>query len=136
MLIIIGIIYKAAKIQTHQALNDLTSSTSLVFVIQALFLTATFPSRDNISTFRRLLKTADYSSVFSTTDANEAYYKFMNVYKSLLEISCPVKIIKLHRKFIKREPWITNGLIISSINKANLLKKETKKTEPRISKQI
>ena len=58
---------------------------------------------NNISTFRRLLKSADYSSVLSTTDANEAYDKFMNICKSLLEISCRVKMITLHRKYIRRE---------------------------------
>ena len=60
----------------------------------------------------------------------------MNIYKSLLEISCPVKIIKLgiHRKFIKREPCrpITKGLIISLIHKAKLHKKKLKRKSPEL----
>ena len=78
------------------------------------------------------MQTAVYSSVFSTTDANCAYDKFMNIYKSLLQISCPVKMIKLHRKFIKREPWITKGLIMSSINNAKLLKNKLKTQSPEL----
>ena len=39
-------------------------------------------------------------------------------------------MIKLHRKFIKREPWFTRGLLVSSIRKAKLLKKKLKRQSP------
>ena len=71
----------------------------------------------NILKFRNLLAKADYTSVLSAIDPNEAYNNFMQIYKSLFEISCPVKTTKINKKIIKREPWITSGLLVSSINK-------------------
>ena len=75
----------------------------------------------NILTFRNLLARADYSSVLSTTEANEAYDNFMLIYKSLYKISCPIKTIRGTRKYLKREPWVTSGILTSSIHKAKLL---------------
>ena len=71
----------------------------------------------NILKFRNLLARADYTSVLSAIDPNEAYTNFMQIYKSLFEISCPVKTTKINKKYIKREPWITSGLLVSSTNK-------------------
>ena len=52
----------------------------------------------HIKKFRNLLARADYSSVLSTTDANETYDNFMLIYKSLYETSCPSIIINKQRK--------------------------------------
>ena len=41
----------------------------------------------NIASFRNLLDMADYSTVLSTADANEAYDNFMIIYTLLFEIS-------------------------------------------------
>ena len=60
---------------------------------------------------------ADYLTVLSTADVNEAYDNFMIIYKSLFEISCQVKHMKVKRKYIKREPWITSGILTSPLNK-------------------
>ena len=81
-------------------------------------------------TFRNLLARADYSSVLSTTATNEAYDNFMLIYKSLYEISCPIKTIRGTRKYLKREPWITSGILTSSIHKAKLLRKKLNKPSP------
>ena len=70
-----------------------------------------------------MLHMADYSTVLSTADVNEAYDNFMIIYTSLLEISSPVKHMKVKRKHIKREPWITSGILNSSLNKSKLLRK-------------
>ena len=78
----------------------------------------------NILKFRNLLAKADYTSVLSAIDPNEAYNNFMQIYKSLFEISCPVKTTKINKKYIKREPWITSGLLVSSINKEKLLRRK------------
>ena len=81
----------------------------------------------NILKFRNLLAKADYTSVLSAIDPNEAYNNFMQIYKSLFEISCPVKTTKINNKYIKREPWITSGLLVSSINKDKLLRRKLHK---------
>ena len=67
---------------------------------------------------------ADFSTVLSTADVNETYDNFMIIYKSLFELSCPVKHVKVKKKYIKREPWITSGILTSSLNKAKFLRKK------------
>ena len=52
----------------------------------------------NIASFRNLLHMADYSTVLSTADVNEAYDNFMIIYKSLFEIYNPVKHMKVIKK--------------------------------------
>ena len=64
--------------------------------------------------------------MLSAIDPNEMN-NFMQIYKSLFEISCPVTTTKINTKYIKREPWITSGLLVSSINKDKLLRRKLQK---------
>ena len=48
----------------------------------------------------------------------------MQIYKSLFEMLCPVKTTTIKKKYVKKEPWITYGLVVSSINKDKLLRKQ------------
>ena len=73
---------------------------------------------------------ADFSTVLSTADVNEAYDNFMIIYKSLFELSCPVKHVKVKKIYIKREPWITLGILTSSLNKAKILRKKLSRARP------
>ena len=68
--------------------------------------------------------------MLSTADVNEAYDNFMIIYKSLFELSCPVKHVKVKKQYIKREPWITWGILTSSLNKATLLRKKLSRASP------
>ena len=77
-----------------------------------------------------MLHIVDYSTVLSIADVNEVYDNFMIIYKSLFEISCPVKHMKVKRKYIKREPWIISGILTSSLNKAKLLRKKLSRPNP------
>ena len=43
----------------------------------------------------------DYSTVLSTANGNEAYDNFVITDKSPFEITCPVKHVKVKRKYIK-----------------------------------
>ena len=72
----------------------------------------------------------DYSTVLSIPDVKEVYDNIMIIYKSRFEISCPVKHMKVKRKYIKREPWITSGILPSSLNKAKLLRKKLSRHNP------
>ena len=58
----------------------------------------------------------------------------MLIYKSLYEISCSTKTIRVNTKYIKREPWVTSGILTSSINKEKLLRKKINKPNPEIEK--
>ena len=86
--------------------------------------------KDNIRNFKNYLAVANYSSVLATNNTNDAYNNFLDIYQYLFDIACPLKQILVKNKYIKRQPWITSGILTSSINKAKLLhKKLSKPTE-------
>ncbi len=55
---------------------------------------------------------------------NAAYNTFIQLYKEAFETSFPLKQIKPNKKFIRRDPWITPALLVSSRTKAKLLEKK------------
>ena len=58
----------------------------------------------------------------------------MEIYTNAFNHVCPVKSTKTPKKNIKREPWVTNGILTSSLTKSKLLKKKLKKpTEQNIN---
>ena len=75
----------------------------------------------NIATFRSKLNTLSYQTVFDTDCPNEAYDKFMNIYTTSFKNAFPIKKIKPNKKFIKREPWFSQGLLVSSRKRNKLL---------------
>ena len=79
-------------------------------------------SNNNMATFNKLLETVDFSRVLQENSPDIAYEEFRKSYLDAHDIAFPLK----HRKFIKRSPWITNGLIQSSITKGKLLSKKLK----------
>ena len=56
-----------------------------------------------------------------------AYEQFINIYSDAYEEAFPLKTFKVRKKLIKQEPWVTQGLIISSINKDKLFRKKLNK---------
>ena len=83
--------------------------------------------KDNIRNFKNYLAVADYSSVLATNNTNDAYNNYFDIYQYLFDIACPLKQILVKNKYIKRQPWITSGILTSSINKAKLLHKKLNK---------
>ena len=89
----------------------------------------------NIATFKSHLNTIDFSSVMNTTCPNEAYDKFYDLYKHAFDQSFPLRKFRISQKSIKREPWMTPGLMVSSRNKSKLYTMKLKKpTELNINK--
>ena len=90
---------------------------------------------ENFIHFKKILAATDFSPVLACDCPNEAYNKFICEYENAFNIALPTKIIKLLRKYIKREPWMTQGLLNSSLNKSKLLRTKIKKpTEDNIYK--
>ena len=88
---------------------------------------------ENFIHFKQILSATDFSPVLACDCPNEAYNKC--VYDNAFNVALPTKIIKLMRKYIKREPWMTQGLLNSSINKSKLLRTKIRKpTENNIKK--
>ena len=90
---------------------------------------------DNISKFNNILANADYTSILLADCPNYAYHSFMEIYSNAFNRAClVVKSIKTPNKYIKREPWVTNGILTSSLTESTLLKRKLKKpTEQNIN---
>ena len=90
---------------------------------------------ENFIHFKQILAATDFSPVLACDCPNEAYNTFICEYENAFKIALPTKRIKLSRKYIKREPWMTQGLLNSSLNKSKLLRtKKKKNTENNINK--
>ena len=82
---------------------------------------------ENVTKFRYLLQNADFSAVFSGEDANYAYNTFLKIYQEHFETAFPLKTKRENNKYVKCEPWMTAGLVISSNNKHKLFLSKLKK---------
>ena len=90
---------------------------------------------NNLTYFKQLLTENDYSSVLNNNDVDEAYNKFLNIYHKSYEQAFPLKTIKQKSKYTKQQPWMTEGLLASSIKKNKLFKLKLKTpTDANISK--
>ena len=69
----------------------------------------------NISKFKHALTSTDFSRVLSCDCPNEAYAQFIDIYINVYEIAFPLKKITVSRRFTKRKPWLTKGLLKSSL---------------------
>lgn len=83
-------------------------------------------SQANINIFKELLSKTDFSPILAIACPNNAYNTFMNTYKEYHDIAFPETNKTIPKKYLKRSPWISAGLIKSSITKAKLLVKKLK----------
>jgi hypothetical protein len=91
-------------------------------------------TEQNIAIFKSHLANIDFASVMHATCPNEAYDTFFNLYKQSFNQSFPLRNFTISQKAIKREQWMTSGLVISSRNKSRLYTKKLKKpTEDNIN---
>ena len=82
---------------------------------------------DRLELFKSKLSETDFNEVLNTSNVNEAYTKFMVLYRQAFEFSFPLQRVKNSRKHIKKELWMTKGLLISSVTKHKLYMKKLKK---------
>jgi len=88
-------------------------------------------SQTNIDNFNVLLQNTDFTPVFLATCPDTAYNIFIQLYLESYDNAFPLKNSKTPRKYIKRLPWFTKGLVRSSITKSKLLRKKSQKPTPR-----
>ena len=79
-------------------------------------------SEQNTIKFKDLLLQIDFAPVYLASCPNKAYELFITLYSAAFEKSFPQKIMKGNKKNTKHEPWLTKGLLISSIKKNVLYK--------------
>jgi len=76
----------------------------------------------NLNTFNHLLDQCDFDTVMSNDNPDSAYNQFIDIYNIAFNKAFPMKIFKPNKKYIKREPWVTKGLLTSIRTKSKLLK--------------
>ena len=84
-------------------------------------------SQDNIHLFNTILAKIDYSPVTESLCPNVSYDKFTELYLKAFNTAFPLKQVKLSKKILKRSPWMTNGLLKSSVTKSKLLTAKIKR---------
>ena len=139
--------HSSATLLDHILTNDITGRSSsgiiindvadhfAVFQVSATNTKITQPlvkhfrsfSNDNIAKFRSELDHIDFSPILLSGCPNEAYAKFIDLYKTPFETAFPLKTVKVRTRNIKREPWMTSGLLNSSRHKSKLHMKKLKK---------
>ena len=83
-------------------------------------------SEHNIHTFKDILEKTNFEHINQINDANAAYKEFMILYHEAFDKAFPLRNVTYKNKRIKREPWITTGIIKSSKTKSKLLAKKLK----------
>ena len=91
-------------------------------------------NQTNIDQFKTILNQCDFSGISNYDNADEAYSYFMELYQNAFNLAFPLKYSKYKSKYIKRESWLTEGLLVSSNHKKKLYKiKLDKPTEENIN---
>ena len=90
---------------------------------------------NNMANFTNIIRGYDFNELYRLNDPNEVYNHFINIIQAAYEQAFPKKLVNRNKNKIKKEPWITQGLFISSQNKAKLHKKKiTSPTDINIDK--
>ena len=80
-----------------------------------------FFNEENRARFIHELSVVDFSCVSDTECANHAYDTFLRLFKTAFNRAFPLKTIKVRTKYIKRDPWITRGMVTSSRKKLSYI---------------
>ncbi len=78
----------------------------------------------NMARFKQLLSDRDFSETLNNDCPNSAYNNFTSTFQDVFNIAFPLTKTRLNKKYMKREPWISAGLLTSSRHKSKLFKKK------------
>lgn len=79
-------------------------------------------NKSTLASIQKDLLNKDWSGL-ETGQLDAAYDTFINEVNKSIDQFAPVKKIVVPRKFIKQEPWVTNGILTSARKKDKLFKK-------------
>jgi len=105
-------------------ITDLADNFATFYISQAqktkhlpnLLKTTRMFSDANMFKFKEYLGYLDFTN--ATLCPNEGYGEFIKLYKHAFETCFPLRTCKINNKALKREPWVTTGILISSQQKA------------------
>ena len=80
----------------------------------------------NITNFKNMISQTDFSPVSNSSSSESAYDTFISLYTDKFNQAFPLKTLRMVLKYTKRSPWISSGILKSSLTKAKLLKKKLK----------
>ena len=83
-------------------------------------------SENKVLKFKSLLDNIDFSQIYQMDCPNKAFGEFIRLYENAFEKAFPLRSVRPNKKCIRREPWVTQGLLTSSRKKAKLLVKKLK----------
>jgi hypothetical protein len=76
----------------------------------------------NTENFRNLLRNLSWNNIFNSNDVNTSLDYFWGDFKTLFDISFPIKTIRFNRNIHKINKFMSNGLLISRNTKNRLHK--------------
>jgi molecular chaperone DnaK (HSP70) len=88
-------------------------------------------TEQNTEQFINLIRKQDFTKVHNLYDTDLAYNEFLSIINSAHDKAFPIQIAKEKKHVIRKEPWITSGLMTSSHNKTKLHRKKIKNPTPR-----
>jgi len=107
---------------TFYIVNDSNRNTDkLTFITMRKF------TETNMTKFKQLLCDRDFSEIINYDCPTSAYDKFMSIYKTIFNGTFYLLKTLFNKKYMKRGPWVSTGLLASVRNKAKLFKKKLSK---------
>ena len=107
---------------TFYIVNDSNRNTD-----KPTFITKRKFTKTNMTKFKQLLCDRDFSEIINYDCPNSAYDKFMSIYKTIFNETFPLLKTRFNKKYMKRDPWVSTGLLASARHKAKLFKKKLSK---------
>ncbi len=83
-------------------------------------------SEANIDKFKQQLDNLDFSHILNNNDTEEAYCNFIDPYKHAFNMCFPLTRQRQNKKYIRKEPWVTEGLLVSLRKKSKLFSRKLK----------
>jgi len=101
--------------------NNITRHSPLIIKPTRIY------SENNISKFINLLQQTDFTDILQTDCPEVSYQKFIRLYSLAHESAFPLKVIHKNKKYIKKEAWMSAGLMTSMRTRIKLYAKKLRK---------
>ena len=123
------------------ASDDIADHYGIFYIVPHKIPCTTLPttekrifSKIRITRFKTYLEQIDFLPVTLNDNPEDAYCQFHSIYKKAFDIHFPLENVKANKKYIKKEHWMTEGLLTSMRNKSKLYKiKSSRPTENNIN---
>ena len=112
-------------IADHYGTFCLIENSHILKKLKACFKRSFTPH--NIETFKEILKESTYTDIYNATSANTAYKKYLDIFQVAYNTAFPKQKASNKSKYVKQQPWMSLGLLVSSKQKNKLYLKKMKK---------